>query len=137
MRQLKEIALHPYAPAYGAQVAPDAEGAPGPSVLPAATRQFVAWASAYWQEVSPDDFEFDGMKARHLETGTVYRIRVGMPIGGEAESGISVFCIRDGRLVLLADKPDRVANEVVHGTFDDVARKVTYVGPPAEGQVVL
>jgi excisionase family DNA binding protein len=132
---LKNIVQHPYLPAWGAQVAPHAEGAPAPSILPAETAFLLDWAGTHWPQADPGDFEFDGMNARHLETDTTYQLRVGMPIRGETASGISTLCVRDGRLVLLADKADRVTSHHA-ADFSYEAGKVSYAGPPLEGQIL-
>jgi hypothetical protein len=117
---LVDIVLNPNAPSYGARIANDEEQTAAPSTLPAATEHLIAWAGSYWEEADPDEFEWNlgrrGMQARHIETGVMYRLRLGMPMGGEYQSGVSKFCIRDGRLILLADKPDRATTTHL-GTF--------------------
>jgi hypothetical protein len=46
------------------------------------------------------------MRVRHKETGEILRIRLGHPMpGGELQSDIQSFVLRDGRLVLLASAP--------------------------------
>jgi hypothetical protein len=109
--------------------------APSPvgSTLPAASDQFISWASSYWPEVSPDEFEWQGLTARHRETGQVYRIRTGLPMGGEHESGIALFAVVDGRLALLADREDKPTSVVMHGEFDRIAKRVEYTSTTTEG----
>ena len=138
MSRLKDVFAHPYAPAWGGRIARDEEPQPAGSLLPAATEQLLSWAASYWVQADPAEFEWAHAKMRvlHKQSGVVYKIRIGMPFGGEHASGVSMFCVRDGKLVLLQDKPDRIST-VVHGTFDQVARKVEHVaGPPEEGQDV-
>jgi hypothetical protein len=130
MRRLRDLDIHPYTSTYGARIAADAEPEPVGSILPAATDQLRAWAAAYWPEADPDEFEWEGMTARNRESGVVYEIRVGMPVVGEIASGVGVFCVRDGRIVLLADKPDRLLANVWSATYSMFARKVVDVGRP-------
>ena len=74
------------------------------------------------------------MRVRRIADGTVFKIRTGMPIGGEFQSGISTWCQRGGSLVLLADRPDRTAAAPA-GSYDMYARRVEYVAAPLEGQI--
>jgi hypothetical protein len=122
---------------WGARVAVDEEPQPVASVLPAATHQNLGWAAGFWPQADESEFEWGlgDMKVRHRETGTVYTIRVGMPVGGEIASGVSTWCVRGDRLILLQDKPDRPLALVVHGTFG--GRKIEpRTGPPRDGMAI-
>lgn len=86
------------------------EATPQVSPLWPADRAIVDWASSHWAEVNPDDFEWDlgrrGMEVRHRESDEVLRIQLGHPYpGSEAQSRVKYFCIRGGRLILLAEPP--------------------------------
>ena len=94
------------------------------------------WARNYWPERGADEFEWGlgGMKVRHRETGELYRIRLGHPVGGELQSDVQAFVVRDSRLILLGRPGTERPTIVYHGTFG--GRKIEhYVGPPAEGTV--
>jgi hypothetical protein len=98
---------------WGGRIVADEEPQPLGSTLRAATDQLVSWAAGFWPEADPAEFEWDGRTARHLATDVVYKINVGLPLG----AGVSVFCVRGDRLVLLRDKPDRPTAYEYHGTF--------------------
>jgi hypothetical protein len=137
MRRLRDIQLHPYGPSWGGRIADDEEPTPVGSTLPAATEANVQWARAYWPEADPSEFEFGGgrrgMGARHRETGVEYTIQTGMPIH-ELASGISTFVVRDGKLVLLQDRPDRLLHQGPPVTV--TSRVVEYASPPEDGMVI-
>ena len=40
------------------------------------------------------------MKVRHRESGEILRINIGHPVGGELQSDIATFFVRDRRLIL-------------------------------------
>ena len=122
---------------FGAEVASDETPAPVGSTLPPADPQTISWAASFWPEVNPDEINWEpfgrrNMSVRHKQTGVEYRIETGLPVGGEFASGVSCFCIRDGRICLLADRPDKV-QYVVHGHV--TSREITLGRPPAEGQI--
>jgi hypothetical protein len=135
MRRLRDLQNHPYLPSFGARIASDEEPQPVGSTLPPATEEFLSWASAHWPRVSADDYEWDGRRATHRETGTVYKVRDGLPVGGEYASGVSAFCVRDGRLVLLRDRPDRETSYVA-APFQYEATKLGDYVPPLEDAVI-
>jgi hypothetical protein len=74
------------------------------------------------------------MKVRHRETGAIFRINIGHPVGGELQSDVQTFAVRNRRLVLLArpgtERP--TINNV--GSYDLTARKLS-TGParPEDG----
>jgi len=109
------------------------------SPLPAATRELIDWASGFWPQANPDDFEWGigrrGMGARHRETGAEYTLRSGLPIGGELASGISTWCLRQGRLCLLADRADRPIFQGVPTALD--RPRSGHVGPPADDDIAV
>lgn len=133
MRRLRDLKRYPDG-SFGAKIAPDAEPEPVGSILPAADPQFVEWASGFWPQADESEFEWGlpKMRVRHRETGVMYAIRPGLPFGGELASGISVFIVRDGRLILLADKSDRPLHQTAPATVS--ARRVEYVAPE-EGRI--
>ena len=95
----------------------------------------MSWAASFWPEAPADAFEWDqgGRKVRDKATGEILKIRFGHPRGGELESDIVTFCVRDGRIILLGrpggERPRTVYNGFYYG------RKVEYAGPPAEGTI--
>jgi hypothetical protein len=102
MGTLRDIFVH--SGAYGARVADETPTGSAAGPLRAADDQTVGWALAFWPQADPDDFEWGlgHMKVRHKESGEIFRIRIGHPVGGELASDVQTFCIRDRRLVLLA-----------------------------------
>jgi hypothetical protein len=121
--------------AYGAQIAEDEIPHGAASVLRCADDQALAWAADFWAQADPDDFQWGlgGMKVRHKETGEVLKIRTGWPIGGELESDIAFFTVRDQRLVLLG-RPGSARPRTVVPAASYYGRKIEHVGgPPAVG----
>jgi hypothetical protein len=61
-------------------------------------------AASYWPAFSPDEIEWElgNMRVRHRETGQLHRIELGWPVGGETQSSVQGFCVRDGRMILLS-----------------------------------
>ena len=66
-------------------------------------------------------------------SGEILKIRFGHPRGGELESDIASFVIRDGRMILLGRPGGERPRVVVHGTY--YGRKVEYAGAPSEGAI--
>ena len=135
MKRLRDVVLHPYAGSYGARISDDEtpEGTAGP--LRFADDETLGWARQYWPEADVDEFEWElgGRKVRHRESGEIFRIRIGHPVGCELESDITTFVVRDSRFVLLARPGSERPKTVYHGTYG--GRKVEYAGPPRDGQV--
>ena len=136
MRTLRGIQQHPNAPAYGAEIADDEQKEGVVSPLRPADDETQDWARSFWPEAPADAFQWDrgGRKVLHLESGETLKIRFGHPRGGELESDIVTFVVRDGRIILLGkpggERPRTVYNGFYYG------RKVEhYAGPPAEGTI--
>jgi hypothetical protein len=134
MKRFRDVVPHPYNGSWGGRIDADEEPQPLGSTLPAATDQLVGWAAGFWPQADPSEFEWDGMKAHHRESGVTYKINMGLPLNGELASGVSVFCVRGDRLILLRDRPDRPTAYEYHGTFG--SRKIEYASaaPPEEGE---
>jgi hypothetical protein len=96
----------------------------------------LAWARDFWDESDPADFDWDipgHRRVRHRATGDIYRIRLGHPVGGELESDVQTFCVRDQRLVLLG-KPGSARPRTVVPEASFYGRKIEHVGgAPLEG----
>ena len=137
MRTLRGVKAHPYDGRYGAQVVDEQkEGIASP--LRRADDEILNWARSYWPEHDEADFEWGlgGMKVRHKETGELYKIRLGHPVGGELQSDVQAFVVRDSRLILLGVPGTERPTTVYHGTFG--GRKIEYdAGPPVEGQEIF
>ena len=136
MRTLRNVKVHQHAGAWGAQIADDeqTEGVVSP-LRPADDDETLSWARSFWPESAEDAFEWDqgGRKVRDRATGEILKIRFGHPRGGELESDIATFVIRDGRIILLGRPGGERPRTVVHGTY--YGRKVEYAGPPREGAI--
>jgi hypothetical protein len=77
------------------------------------------------------------MKVRHRESGEVFRIKIGHPVGGELQSDVQTFVVRDRRLILFARPGSERPTTTTTGTYSMVARKLA-PGParPAEGEQI-
>jgi hypothetical protein len=138
VRILKKVEHHPYAAgAFGAQLA-DEEKQGGASLLRWADDPTVNWALSYWPQSAAEDFEWGlgGMRVRHKESGEIYKIRIGHPVGGELESDVQTFVVRDRRLVLLGKPGTERPKTTFLGTYMKTARKIEHAGPPVDGQDV-
>lgn len=102
MSRLRDVFIH--SGAYGARVADEQPTGPASSPLHPADNQNVGWAQSFWPQADPDDFEWGigRMRVRHKETGEIFRINIGHPVGGELQSDIATFVVRDRRLILLS-----------------------------------
>ena len=135
MKSLRNVRLHQYGGAWGAEVADEQKEEGGASPLRPADDETLDWARSFWTETAEDAYEWDqgGRKVRDKATGEILKIRFGHPRGGELESDIVTFVVRDGRIVLLGrvggERPRTVYNGFYYG------RKVEYAGPPSEGAV--
>ena len=77
------------------------------------------------------------MKDRLRESGEVSRIKIGHPVGGELQSDVQTFVVRDRRLILLARPGSERPTTTTTGTYSMVARKLS-TGParPADGETI-
>ena len=75
------------------------------------------------------------MRVRHRESGEVFKIRLGFPTGGELQSDIQTFVVRDRRLVLLG-KPG--AERPTTTSIGTISSTKVLSGPsrPADGEVI-
>jgi hypothetical protein len=137
MRTLRDVFVH--SGAYGARVADEQPTGAAASPLMPADDKTLNWARSFWDESDADDFEWGlgGMKVRHKETGEVFKIKLGDPAGGELQSDVATFCVRDRRLILLARPGSERPTITNSGTYDMVARKLsTDPATPVDGQEI-
>jgi hypothetical protein len=139
MRRLKNV-LVGSGGSFGGEIASDAEPEPVGSILPPADPMLVEWAAGYWPQIDENEIDWTprgrrGMSVRHRETGVEYTIETGMPVHPLA-SGISGFCTRGGRLVLLQDRPDRLLAKGPDATV--TSREIPqWTKPPLEGTAIF
>ena len=128
VRTLREVKTHPYAPVYGAQIADEEKQEGGASPLRPADDEVLDWARSFWAESDESEFAWDqgGRKVVHLESGETYKIRFGHPRGGELESDIVTFVVRDSRIILLGRAGAARPRTTFLGTH--YGRKVEYAG---------
>ena len=82
-------------------------------VLAQATDEAVEVCRRYWPQADPDDFDWDGKRARDLASGEVYRVSTSYPFAGSPDPAVICFVIRDNRIVPLRRRGEEVVTEVV------------------------
>ena len=135
MKSLRNVRLHQYGGAWGAEVADEQKEEGGAGPLRRVDDETLDWARSFWSE--SDEADSHGIKAAgrfvHIESGEIIKIRFGEPRGGELESDIVTYVIRDGRIILLGrpggERPRTILPRHLYG------KRVEYAGPPSEGAV--
>jgi hypothetical protein len=132
---LRNVRLHQYGGAWGAEVADEQKEEGGAGPLRLADDETLDWARSFWPEAPADAFQWDqgGRKVVEIATGETLKIRFGEPKGGELESDIACFVVRDGRIILLG-KPGGERPRTTHLGFY-YGKRVEYAGPPSEGAI--